>query len=239
MSDAGDMVAKRAKWQSYFEQRLIGGAAEVNAATEGAMQAIARREDVDSVIAAGLAAAKYFRSHATMPPAPQQARKAAPPPRAQQPTEPRARAQATTAPSYSPSPAPARSTSTVSSSSGGVVSSLQQRQEMVGRTYFTVWNFRLENPDGSRSTPISVEMRGRYFHGAIANGDQVDIGHRVRPGKLVKAQRVRNVTTGTDVKAVGKPHRVAKGFFITIFMIVFLAIFLFVAVNILNVMSNF
>src|SRR5205814_8658077 len=64
--------------------------------------------------------------------------------------------------------APARAA--VGSASSGIVSNLQQRQEMAGRTYFTVWSFRLERTDstGRALTPIQVEMRGKRFRGAVS-----------------------------------------------------------------------
>lgn len=108
-----------------------------------------------------------------------------------------------------------------------MVNGFQQRQEMLGRTYFTVWNFRLERRDASGQPlpPIPVEMKGRFFKGAINNGDIVDIGQSYRQGELVTTQRVRNVTVGVDVVAVGRQHRVLRNIGITIFAIIAICIF--------------
>ncbi len=52
---------QRAKWHSYFQRTIGGSPGEVDAATEGALAAIARREDQAGVVAAGIAAARRYR----------------------------------------------------------------------------------------------------------------------------------------------------------------------------------
>lgn len=233
VSDPG-WAEKRAKWQRYFEGQLTGTDAEVRAATDAAMEAMRHRADVDGVIQAGLAAARHFRETGAAP----RPATVAPPPAA--PAPPPAVVTPRTPNSYATPSAAAGAhppRKAVGSASSGIVSGLQQRQEMLGRTYFTVWNFRLERTDeAGRSLPtIPVEMKGRYFHGAIANGDLVDIGRAFSPGKLVRTDQVRNVTVGVDVKAVGRQFRVLRGVFIAIFLVIFLCVFGLILSQFLNV----
>ncbi|GIF96960.1 hypothetical protein [Catellatospora citrea] len=211
MTDPDGLADKRAKWQRYFEGRLTGSDAEIRAATDAAMDAIRRRADVNGVIEAGLAAARQFRATGSAPTPP-----AAPP-----------RTQSTAAPRVPTSAPRAASRGPVGTASSGIVNGFQQRQEMIGRTYFTVWNFRLERSDeAGRPLPaIPVEMKGRYFNGAISNGDLVDVGRSFTPGKLVRTNRVRNATVGVDVSAVGRQFRVLRGVFIAIFVVIALCIF--------------
>ncbi|WP_155368019.1 hypothetical protein [Catellatospora vulcania] len=241
MSDPDGLADKRAKWQRYFEGRLTGSDAEVRAATDAAMEAIGRRADVDGVIAAGLAAARQFRTTGAAP----AARPAAPPPPRQQ-TAPHRQTAPRQAAAQQPAqqrPAAARTAPSgggIGSDSSGVVNGLQQRQEMIGRTYFTVWNFRLERTDaaGRGLPPIPVEMKGRYFNGAVANGDLVDIGRGFRPGKLVRTNKVHNVTAGIDVTAVGRQFRVLRGVFIAIFLVIFVCIAALIISQIVGIASG-
>ena len=220
-SPADSAAQKRARWRTFFEQQLTGGDAEVNAATETAMRALERGEGVDAIVAAGLEGARMFQTQRTSPPpsyADSPGTSTPPPPRPQaraEVQEPTAGTRTAYSARAASSAAPAgasRSGGGIGSATSGIVSGLQQRQEMFGRTYFTVWNFRLERTDsaGHPMTPIPVEMRGRRFNGAINNGDLVDVRGRPQPGKLVRTRRVRNLTVGTDVRAIGRRHPILR-----------------------------
>ena len=113
------------------------------------------------------------------------------------------------------------------------MSGLQQRQEMVGRTYFQVWNFRLERQDGRgvAQSPFPVEMRARSIRGQIANGDVLEIPSSGRP------MRLKNLTTGATIKAHGKPHPFWRGLALTIFFIVFVIVAIFIISNIIHIQN--
>ncbi|MEV6971820.1 hypothetical protein AB0M47_42665, partial [Hamadaea sp. NPDC051192] len=138
--------------------------------------------------------------------------------------------QATTARAYAP-PAAAATARPVGDGRSGVVTGLQQRQEMAGRTYFQVWNFRLERRDarGSALPPVPVEMRARSIRGQIANGDLVEIPTSGRP------MRLKNLTTGATVKARGRPHPFVRGVGLTLFMILFVIVAIFIVANIVRI----
>lgn len=231
-SPVDSAAQKRARWRGFFGQRLTGGDAEVDAATEAAMRALERGEGVDAIVAAGLEGARMFGTQRTSPRpwrADSPGTSGPPPPRSQA----RAEAQEPTAGTrtgYSAraasSAAPAgasRSGSGIGSATSGIVNGLQQRQEMFGGNYFTVWSFRLEHMDsaGHPMTPIPVEMRGRRFNGGINNGDLVDVGGRPQPGKLVRTRRVRNLTVGTDVRAIGRRHPILRVLVPLVFLVAF------------------
>lgn len=71
-----------------------------------------------------------------------------------------------------------------------------------------IWSFRVERYDaaGNRLPPVPVEMRGRSFHGFINEGDRVRVQGRGKGG-VIKARKVRNLTTGArvEVKANDMP----------------------------------
>jgi hypothetical protein len=80
-----------------------------------------------------------------------------------------------------------------------------------------VWDFRLERsaPDGRPLQPIAVELRShaslfrfgpdtKGFEGSILNGDEVEVDARHhKPGKLLKVEQVRNVTSNSVVRVRG------------------------------------
>jgi hypothetical protein len=85
----------------------------------------------------------------------------------------------------------------------GVVGSMQQRTEYMGRDNSrTIWTFRLERYDsaGNRLRPVPIEMRGLAFEGSLADGDQVRVTGRWRDG-TVRAESLENLTTGALVRA--------------------------------------
>jgi hypothetical protein len=218
MTAPDDAAARRAKWQAYFRAQLSGSDAEVNAATEGAMAAIARRQSVDQVVAAGHAAAAAFRNAAAggapyqVPPSPTPT----PPVPAQVPRIPAPRV---------PEPMPISPAATTSAGGPvrGTVTGMSQRQEVFNRAPYLVWNFRVERVDamGNRLDPVAVEMIGRRFLGAINNGDVVEIDAAAKPGKLMHPKTVRNLTSNATVRSKGKPHRVLARVFGVLFVIVF------------------
>jgi hypothetical protein len=214
MNDSQVAEQQRTKWRKYFEQALNGSEGEIGAATDGAMAAIARQADQAGVIAAGQAAAAQYRAggRPTAPPMVDPRRVATAPPAAG------AAPQQAAYHSVQSAPRP------VGDSRSGVVTGLQQRQEMVRRTYWQVWNFRLERRDatGTVLPPVPVEVRARSFRGQIANGDLLEIPSRAKPRQL------RNLTTGVTVKARGKPHPVANGFAVTIGLLVFAIVMIYV-----------
>ena len=215
MGSPGDTAAeKRARWRSYFAQQLTGGDAEIDAATEAAMRALERGADVNEIVAAGIEGARVFRSYGALP-APSAEAAAAPLRDSEERDRPAQRpgtgygaggAQGAAPAGISAAPA------TTGSATSGIVGGLQQRQETFGRTYFTVWNFRLERRDaaGNPLTPIPVEMRGRRFTGGISNGDLVDIHLAPAQGKVAAVRQVRNLTVGAEVKAIGRRHPVLR-----------------------------
>jgi hypothetical protein len=113
----------------------------------------------------------------------------------------------------------------------GRVAALKQRQEraftnsityptgyqVVKTSYGLVWDFRLERsaPDGTPLQPIAVELRShaswlrfgpdtKGFEGSVLNGDEVDVDARhYKPGKLLKIEQVRNLTSNSIVRATG------------------------------------
>lgn len=216
MTDPQSMAAQRQKWRTYFEQIIVGSDAEIEAATEGAMQAIRQRADQAGVVAAGRTAAAEFRANGQRP-------HAAPPPPPPQASF-----------SFAPPPSAPQPAARVTAPGSGVVTGLQQRQEMVGRSYFQVWNFRLERRDAGGSTlpPVPVELRARSIRGQITNGDLLEIPSSSRP------MRLKNLTTGATVKAHGKPHPFLRGVGTTIFLIIFVLVVLFILANFLHLVGN-
>ena len=53
---------------------------------------------------------------------------------------------------------------------------------------------------------IPVEMRANSFHGALSDGDRVEIDASWRQGETVETKRVRNATTGGSFEAK-RSHR--------------------------------
>lgn len=208
MIDPGAGNTQRAKWHRYFQRTIGGSQGEVDAATDAAMAAIARREDQPGVIAAGNAAAKRFREGVRTPVQPTHAMSGNP---GYQPG------------SQTASPTPVNGAALPTNA--GVVSGLQQRQEMYGRVYFQVWDFRLQRPD---RPPVQVELRARSISGQLANGDVVEIPRGNKPMKL------RNLTTNAMIVGRGRKHPILRGIAILVFFIVFCAIAALIITTALN-----
>ncbi|MEU0396536.1 hypothetical protein ABZ208_27875 [Streptomyces sp. NPDC006208] len=67
-----------------------------------------------------------------------------------------------------------------------------------------VWDFRLErHGDGGRPLPrVAVQMRAKFYRGgAINNGDVVQVSGRQRRNGLIVVDSVRNLTSGTVIRA--------------------------------------
>lgn len=90
----------------------------------------------------------------------------------------------------------------------------------------TVLSFRLLGPDGQR--PRDVQLRGRSISGTVRDGDWIEVSARERSGRL-EVEALRNLTTRAEVTTSGSSTsvgaRVAKG----LFLVVFVAVLLFIA----------
>ncbi|MFF4422901.1 hypothetical protein ACFY04_19325 [Streptomyces sp. NPDC001549] len=67
-----------------------------------------------------------------------------------------------------------------------------------------VWDFRLErHGDDGRPLPrAAVQMRAKFYRGgAINNGDVVQVSGRRRRNGLIVVDSVRNLTSGTVIRA--------------------------------------
>src|SRR5262249_42589488 len=139
-------------WRTYFQQKLNGGDAEVDAATAAAMRTLERGADVNWITLAGLEGARGFRTRA-----------ASPVPASADAAEARARAERERSASpwlgHGAVPAPVnapRPLASVGSATSGIVFHAQIRREMFNRMYRWVYSFRLERTDsaGNPMTPI-------------------------------------------------------------------------------------
>ncbi len=90
----------------------------------------------------------------------------------------------------------------------------------------TVWTFFVRPDAGAANARgVEVEMKGRRFKGAIADGDEVAIEATPKPGKTLRIKRLENLTTGSTVRAKGGPAVGRMGTLVTILgLIVFVAI---------------
>ncbi len=123
------------------------------------------------------------------------ARPSSPPSRAPEPGR--------TQPATSQRSAPTAPTPTSPGLIRGRVAGFQQRNELRGRRYLAVWDFRVER---ASEGPIAVEMRGYSFDGAIANGDEVEMRGSTRSGKVVYVRSVDNLTSNSRVRVTSRPH---------------------------------
>lgn len=220
---SAERAQRRARWRSYFEQTLLGPDSEIEAATEAAMQAVARGEKQAGIIAAGRSAAadaRAARNGGTATPRPRPAASSTPStPRSSTPSAPSAARSSTPSASPSaaraatPSSAPPDATSPTSArvwpAGSGVVYGLQQRTESLDGQFFQVWSFRLLRLEGGRTPvqpPIPVELRGRAIIGQLAKGDVVEIPGG-SPGHVRIVKKLRNHTTQTVIEARGRPFR--------------------------------
>jgi len=98
----------------------------------------------------------------------------------------------------------------------GIVKGFQQRFE-IGRFNNKpkiVWTFRIDRYEsGKLINTIPVQMVGQSFEGDINDGDEVEV-LRWRKGTVLKTNRVKNWTTGIEVKSSGGNAMQALGCFI-------------------------
>jgi hypothetical protein len=88
----------------------------------------------------------------------------------------------------------------------------------------TVLSFRLV--DAESAHPLEVELRGRSLAGTVRDGDWVEVtGEPGRSGRLEVAA-VSNLTTGSEVTAIGSSTTAGAKAFKVVFLVVFFAILL-------------
>jgi hypothetical protein len=194
-----------ARWHSWAEKTLGGTSAQIEAATQAAIGAMARGASQADV----LEIAKSAWASGKIPAAtPQPASPSPPPQRVAQPV----------------AAAPAAGIGDASRGSvRGRVAGFQPRNEMWGRRYLTVWDFHIETDAGA----VSVEMRGFSFEGSIANGDVVEIRGNARGNKILHVRRLENLTSNSTVRVKKGPHkstRVLGSLVKTIFFLIWLGI---------------
>jgi hypothetical protein len=78
---------------------------------------------------------------------------------------------------------------------------ISERQVMV-----VAFNVERFDEAGNRLRPVPVELRGRTVRGALNEGDRVDVAAAHAPTGTLHVDRVRNLTTGADVRASGGGH---------------------------------
>lgn len=93
----------------------------------------------------------------------------------------------------------------------------------------TVLGFRLVDPH--TSVPVEVELRGRSIAGTVREGDWVEVaGEPARSGRL-EPLRVANLTTGSEVSAVGTSRSPVGRVLAVLFVLLFLVVLGFIAYN--------
>jgi hypothetical protein len=83
----------------------------------------------------------------------------------------------------------------------GYVSGFRSRSELIGGSYVTVWDFRLERFD-DHDVPqprVPVALRGVTFDGAINDDDLVEVEGNWHEGKTLNVTTARNLTTAAEV----------------------------------------
>ena len=105
----------------------------------------------------------------------------------------------------------------------GTVGGLEERMEWgtVNQAPMTIFTFRVQVDDdqGRPVAFIPVEMRANSFHGALSDGDRVEIDASWRQGETVETKRVRNATTGGTFEAK-RSHRWLIGLLVLALFIV-------------------
>ena len=116
----------------------------------------------------------------------------------------------------------------------GRVSLFRARNELVGKQYGAVWNFRVDSwdPAGKPQPAVAVEMRGLQFSGSLGNGDWVEIPGDWKAGENMRVNQLRNITMNAPVvDTIEAPGRSKGGkrlvaFILVLVLIVLLAMFL-------------
>ena len=193
--DTQDLLAdKRDGWRRYFTKILVGTDTEIDAATDAAVAALLAGGSQTEAVAAGRPAAQRYHGGPESQPHATQGRPRSSP--TSTPTSPTSTPTSATSQRIAGN---AQTTPNVPRGSGTVVG-MQQRQELF-RGNYQVWSFRIRTPSDAGLPGIAVEMRARSIRGQIINGDVVEI-----PARRTNPKRVKNLTTGTVVKAAYKPH---------------------------------
>lgn len=198
------------RWEAWARKALGGDQAQIEAATRAVMSAIRAGASQEEAVARARAAWGGEE----------------PPPR----------------PASPPAPRPAPPTPRRAAGSGSVivgrVAGFQARNEMYGRTYLAVWDFRVEQPE---ALPVAVEMRGYAFDGAVANGDEVRIAPTEARGGIVHVHSLENLTSNATVRvtrrAISPSSRVGKTIR-ALFVVFFLIILIFFVVTAVTVMKG-
>ncbi len=121
----------------------------------------------------------------------------------------------------------------------GQVAAFRQRNELMGRRYGSIWDFRVDSWDaaGQPQPPVAVEIRALSIEGSIGDGDWVEISGHPSAGRVLKVRRLRNISMNALVVArggpsSGRPWRFVKGLMSLVFAAGFAALIIFIAVSI-------
>lgn len=198
------------RWEAWARKALGGDQAQIEAATRAVMSAIGAGASQEEAVARARAA--WGGEEAPLP-----------------------------SPAASPVPRPAltpQRTAVSGSEIVGRVAGFQARNEMYGRTYLAVWDFRVEQ---SNAPPVAVEMRGYAFDGAVANGDEVRIAPTEARGGIVHVHSLENLTSNATVRvtrrAISPGSRVGKTV-TTVFVVFFLIVLIFFVVTAVTVFKG-
>lgn len=72
--------------------------------------------------------------------------------------------------------------------------------------------------------PLEVELRGSSLAGTVRDGDWVEVAGEVGRSGRLEVAKVTNVTTGSEVTAIGSSSTAGAKAFKIIFLIIFVAI---------------
>jgi len=213
----------RGRWRAWAQLTIGGTDAQVDAATDAALSAVAEGKDAHGAAQAAFAAVGLSppRGNRTLG-----GERAGATPRHETPL-PQVRSVAAVLPPQI-------------HGLGGRVTGMRQGFEPTGRGSEIVWNFRLERADveGNALPPIPVVMRGRSIDGAINEGDWVEVDGNWQSGETLRIARAHNLTTGAAIR--GKSGTNPIGNLLSfVFRLVVLVIFLAAVLMILNVLIQF
>jgi hypothetical protein len=87
----------------------------------------------------------------------------------------------------------------------GQVSLKRERNELMGQSYGSVWNFRVDSwdADGAPQPPVAVEVRGTEIEGSVQDGDWVEIPGPWKAGQTLHPKAFRNLTMNSAVAPSG------------------------------------
>ena len=83
-----------------------------------------------------------------------------------------------------------------------------EQDPLIPQNQVIVLAFNVERFDegGNRLPPVPVELRGRSLRGGLNEGDRVELAAASAQDGTVRVDRVRNLTTGADVRVSGGRH---------------------------------